>query len=61
MKYKKEKFKYLGKQNDLLSHPDNSILDKHPNPHLNTNIAFVSHVQNSHQFAQSLLNLILQK
>ena len=36
MKYKKEKFKYLGKQNDLLSTPDNSTLDKHPNPHLNT-------------------------
>ena len=36
MKYKKEKFKYLGKQNNLLSHPDNSVLDKHPNPHLNT-------------------------
>ena len=36
MKYKKEKFKYLGKQNNLLSHPDNSILDKHPTPHLNT-------------------------
>ena len=34
MKYKKEKFKYLGKQNNLLSHPDNSILDKHQNPHL---------------------------
>ena len=36
MKYKKEKFKYLGKQNNLLSTPDNSVLDKHPNPHLNT-------------------------
>ena len=36
MKYKKEKFKYLGKQNNLLSHPDNSILEKHPNPHLDT-------------------------
>ena len=36
MKYKKEKFKYLGKQNNLLSNPDHSILDKHPNPHLNT-------------------------
>ena len=36
MKYKKEKFKYLGKQNNLLSHPDNSVLDKHPNPHLDT-------------------------
>ena len=36
MKYKKEKFKYLGKQNNLLSHPDNSVLDKHPKPHLNT-------------------------
>ena len=36
MKYKKEKLKYLGKQNNLLSHPDNSVLDKHPNPHLNT-------------------------
>ena len=36
MKYKKEKFKYLGKQNNLSSHPDNSVLDKHPNPHLNT-------------------------
>ena len=37
MKYNKEKFKYLGKQNDLLSTPDNSTLDKHPNPHLKTN------------------------
>ena len=36
MKYKKEKFKYLGKQNDLLSNPSNSILEKHPNPHLDT-------------------------
>ena len=36
MKYNKEKFKYLGKQNNLLSHPDNSILDKYPNPPLNT-------------------------
>ena len=36
MKYKKEKFKYLGKQNNLLSHPNNSVLDKHPTPHLNT-------------------------
>ena len=37
MKYKTEKFKYLGKQNDLLSNPDFSVLDKHPNPHLKTN------------------------
>ena len=36
MKYKKEKFKYLGKQNNLLSNPDHSVLDKHPNPHLDT-------------------------
>ena len=36
MKYKKEKFKYLGKQNNLLSNPDHSILDKQPNPHLDT-------------------------
>ena len=35
MKYKKEKFKYLGKQNDLSSNPVHSVLDKHPNPHLN--------------------------
>ena len=34
MKYKKEKFKYLGKQNNLLSNPDYSVLDKHLNPHL---------------------------
>lgn len=34
MKYSKEKFKYLGKKNNLLSNPDKSILDKHPNPHL---------------------------
>ena len=34
MKYKREKFRYLGKQNDLLSNPNKSILDKHPNPHL---------------------------
>ena len=31
MKYKKEKFKYLGKENNLLSNPDHSVLDKHPN------------------------------
>ena len=36
MKYKKEKFKYLGKQNNLLSNPDHSVLDKHPKPHLDT-------------------------
>ena len=36
MKYKKEKFKYLGKQNDLMSNPNFSTLDKHPNPHLDT-------------------------
>ncbi len=36
MKYKKEKFKYLGKQNNLLSNPDYSVLDKLPNPHLDT-------------------------
>ena len=36
MKYKKEKFKYLGKKNNLLSNPDHSILDKQPNPHLDT-------------------------
>ena len=34
MKYKKEKFKYLGKKNDLMSNPNVSTLDKHPNPHL---------------------------
>ena len=36
MKYKKKTFKYLGKQNNLLSNPDDSVLDKHPNPHLDT-------------------------
>ena len=36
MKYNKEKFKYLGKQIDLSSNPDHSVLDKHPNPHLDT-------------------------
>ena len=36
MKYKKEKFKNLGKQNDILLKPENSILDKHPNPHFGT-------------------------
>ena len=36
MKYKKEKFKYLGKQNNLLSNSDHSVLDKYPNPHLDT-------------------------
>ena len=36
MKYKNEKFRYLGKQNDLLSKPNNSILEKHSNPHLDT-------------------------
>ena len=44
MKYKKEKFKYLGKQNNLLSHPDNSVLDKHSNPHLNTKSVSYTHL-----------------
>ena len=36
MKYNKEKFKKLGKNSTLLLKPDKSILDKHPNPHKDT-------------------------
>ncbi len=36
MKYKKEKFKNLGKKNNILLKPENSILDKYTNPHLGT-------------------------
>ena len=36
MKYKKGKFKNLGKKSALVLKPDKSILDKHQNPHIDT-------------------------